>query len=141
MRISSLEEMVNAMKKGVFDFTSHGKCSKCGNCCSNLLPLSEKEIATIRTFIRVNHLKEYKHNYPFLRTTFFALDMTCPFLDMTKSGKCTIYECRPLICRDFLCSKPASEEQFQEFFKEKREVHNVRLTFFGDDNGKKRSNR
>jgi hypothetical protein len=30
------------------DNTVNGKCSRCGECCSNLLPLSEKEISDIK---------------------------------------------------------------------------------------------
>ena len=33
----------------VKNFTVNDKCSNCGQCCSNLLPMSEKEVKNIKS--------------------------------------------------------------------------------------------
>ena len=39
------------------DFTCKGKCSKCGACCSNLLPLTKAEIRHLREIVKKRKLK------------------------------------------------------------------------------------
>ena len=82
----------------VTDFTINGKCSQCGQCCSNLLPLSDKEIARIKAYVKKHGIKEQRHN------ALMAVDMTCPFRD-ERNKKCLIYEIRPEICRVFQCNQ------------------------------------
>lgn len=45
--ISFLESVQRGMDDNIFNFTKDGKCSGCGGCCSNLLPMSPKEIDVI----------------------------------------------------------------------------------------------
>lgn len=52
MKSASLEQIMSDMSKGVYDLTCNGECTQCGNCCSNLLPMTEDEIATIRRYIK-----------------------------------------------------------------------------------------
>lgn len=101
-KTSSFEQMKKDMANGVFDMTDNGKCCQCGACCSALLPLTDEEIDTIRKYIKRYNIKPQSHvSAPLAKPT---LDMTCPFLDMKKDKeKCTIYEVRPKICRDFSC--------------------------------------
>lgn len=55
------------------DFTCKGKCSKCGACCSNLLPLTNAEIRHLREIVKKRKLK------PHYRILYNAkYDMTCP---------------------------------------------------------------
>lgn len=75
--MSVLEAVQKGMKDNIYNFCKDGKCSQCGNCCSNLLPMSRKEVAAIRRYIRKNHIKECKHLLPTANRTY---DMTCPFL-------------------------------------------------------------
>ena len=82
----------------VTDFTINGKCSQCGQCCSNLLPLSDKEIARIKAYIKKHGIKEQRHN------ALLTVDMTCPFRD-ERNKKCLIYDIRPEICRVFQCNQ------------------------------------
>lgn len=92
--IGTLEEVMKDMKCGVFDFTKDGKCSGCGQCCSNYLPISSKEIKEIKRYVKKHHITEQKHNYP----SVVAFDLTCPFLDDSKEKeKCLIYPVRPEI--------------------------------------------
>ena len=63
---------------------------------------SGKEVLTIKNYIKKNNIKEHSHIVALLAKP--TIDMTCPFLDDSKScEKCTIYEVRPRICRDFIC--------------------------------------
>ena len=101
MKTGNIEQMLNEFSDGTYDLTDNGKCTQCGQCCSNILPMTEDEISVIRRYIKKHHIKERKHILPLAEPT---IDMTCPFLDDSKScEKCTIYEVRPRICRDFIC--------------------------------------
>lgn len=46
----------------ITDFTFNGKCSNCGQCCSNLLPLSDSEVKRIKQYIKKHNIKEQRHN-------------------------------------------------------------------------------
>ena len=108
------------------DFTKDGKCSNCGQCCSNLLPLSEVEIKRIKAYIKKHGIKEQRHN------ALMAVDMTCPFRD-ERNKKCLIYEIRPAICREFMCNHTHAD-----ILKAKLDFHNInqvvfmRAEFFGN---------
>lgn len=110
----------------VKDFTVNGKCSNCGQCCSNCLPLSEVEIRRIKAYIKKHNLKEQRHNFA------SGIDMTCPFRD-ERNKKCTIYEIRPAICREFMCN-----HTHDDIMKSKLDIHKIncvvfmRAEFFGN---------
>lgn len=70
--IGTLEEAMKDMKYGVLDFAKDGKCSGCGRCCSNYLPISSKEIKEIKRYIKKHHITKQKHNYP----SVVAFDLT-----------------------------------------------------------------
>lgn len=131
MQIGNFEDVQeirkNVKENGPYDNTKDGKCSQCGECCSNLLPMSKEEVETIRKYIRKNNIKEYKILFPFSDPT---LDLTCPFLDRNKeTEKCKIYEVRPLICKAFVCNHKKDEFP-KEFLTGEYDVVNVRETFF-----------
>lgn len=127
MKISGFEEFVNDMNNGTFDFTENGKCIGCGNCCSNILPINDGEIKRIKRYIKTHNIKECKHNIPFSEE---VLDLLCPFLDNGKScDKCTIYEVRPMICREFSCC-PANRKQIDIKRKMNCRTVDVRSEFF-----------
>ncbi len=84
------------------DYTKYGECSGCGECCSRLIPLSSKEINTIKKYMQENNIKINENKFPFAGE---VIDMRCPFLNKEKENRCTIYEVRPLICREFSCYK------------------------------------
>ena len=50
--IGTIEQMIKDMEHGVYDFTKEGECSQCGQCCTNFLPMSEKELKTIKRYYR-----------------------------------------------------------------------------------------
>lgn len=102
-KMDNLKSAIDKMNSGVYDFTDDGKCTQCGACCSNYLPMTQKEIATIHRFVKKHDIKEFKHLFPASNDTF---DMTCPFMDDSKQKeKCRIYSVRPEICKQFICSK------------------------------------
>lgn len=128
MKTSTLEQVQKDFEHGVYNMTENGKCTGCGNCCSNILPMTDKEIEAIRRYIKKHHIKECKHRIPLAKP---VLDMTCPFLNTDKkTEKCTIYSVRPNICRKFSCDPEQRPELDIEYAVIARVV-NVRETFYG----------
>ena len=102
MKTGTFEQMLKEFSDGTYNLTCKGECTQCGKCCSNLLPMTDEEVKEIKRYIKANGIKEHSHIAAPLAT--LTIDMTCPFLDDSKScEKCAIYEVRPKICRDFIC--------------------------------------
>lgn len=121
------EEFIEDFRNGTYDLTDKGKCTGCGACCSNLLPMTDKEIEVIRKYIKRYRIKEQKRFAPLAMP---VLDMTCPFLDdRKKTEKCLIYEVRPEVCRQFICDPKQRQIPDLEYAKSTRIV-NVRSEFF-----------
>lgn len=130
--IGTIEQMLQDMKNGVYDFTKDGKCSQCGACCSDLLPISESEYSRIKRYIKKHNIKEQKHTVPAVLVEQPKLDLTCPFLNENKKmEKCVIYPCRPAICRCFVCDDPKGARNHPELYEEERVPVSMRETFFG----------
>ena len=125
MEIGALETVIantiHCMEQGCYNFTNDGECSKCGNCCSTLLPLKSSEIARLRRLIKARGIKP--HEQP---KVVVAVDLTCPFL--TDDNLCSIYDDRPFICRVFKCDSKPTEEEFR-MIKEPLIPTNVRDLF------------
>lgn len=83
----------------VIDFTCNGECSRCGSCCTEELPITEKELRRIKAYVTKNHIKPYRRLFADMHT----IDRTCPFYNPEKKV-CMIYKARPKICQDFICS-------------------------------------
>lgn len=125
-KMDNLKSAIDKMNSGVYDFTDDGKCTQCGACCSNYLPMTQKEIATIHRFVKKHDIKEFKHLFPVSNDTF---DMTCPFMDDSKQKeKCRIYSVRPEICKQFICSK--ERKPFNGHWQQ-YSVVDMRVEFFG----------
>jgi hypothetical protein len=128
MKNETFENMLNDFKNGTYNLTCNGKCTGCGECCSNILPMTNDEISVIKKYIKQNDIKEHVHVVAPLANP--TLDMTCPFLDDSKScEKCTIYEVRPKICRDFICD-PKQRPKLDLEWGLKCKPVNVREEFF-----------
>lgn len=127
MRIGGMEEMRLCTEAGVKNYTVNGACSNCGECCSNLLPMSGREIQTIKRYVKAHGIKENRHDAP---TVIPTLDLTCPFRNDAKQ-RCDIYPVRPFICRDFQCDKQQAGlfANISKYDEDTRGV-NVRETFF-----------
>lgn len=91
--------MFDINKCKVENNTCKGKCSGCGNCCTDFLPLSRKEYKRIK-----NYLKEHPDIKEQLHINDNTLHIKCAFRDDVNK-KCLIYPVRPEICKEFLCNK------------------------------------
>lgn len=127
--MSALSVIAKGMEDNLYNYTVNGKCSKCGNCCSDILPLSDDEIRRIHKYVCQKRIKESKHLIPVAKP---VLDMTCPFRDNGKKI-CTIYEVRPEICRQFICDSEQRAKENRERLKKGRRVFSMREVFFGAD--------
>lgn len=127
-KVAFIDEMIADMKNGVFDYTKDGECSCCGECCADLLPVSDIEIRRIKKYMAKHGIKEQKHFVPYARPTY---DFTCPFRNNLER-KCVIYEVRPAIYRDFRCDKPRKEiDADKALYHGKYAAVSMRETFFG----------
>ena len=127
-KLGTIQEVMRNMEDGVYDFTVDGKCSNCGECCSNFLPVSAKEIKEIRRYVKKKKIQEQRRVWP-VRTR--VMDMVCPFRSDAEK-KCLIYEKRPAICRDFQCDKPRKKIQAdKDMYHGKYAVVDMRREFFG----------
>ena len=116
---------VKCMAEGVHDKCVDGKCIGCGECCGSLLPLSDREIQTIKRYIKKRGIKLKKYIIICEKNSCFNLGSICPFLDISKEkDKCLIYEARPDICRAFQCNRSPTEV-FYRMREEPREVVNM----------------
>lgn len=131
MAIGSWGEVEATETKGVKNLTENGKCSNCGECCSNYLPLSEHEIVVIKKYIETHGIKEVVRATPLLHVA----DIMCPFRsDIGK--KCLIYPVRPNICKRFKCDVSAEKwSPVKEDFYRRYSMYSMRATFYGHDNG------
>lgn len=80
------------------DFTCNGKCSNCGNCCIPWIPITNYEKNKIEKYIKDNNIK--------LEPLIVAdknIYLDCCFHDRVNK-KCKIYEVRPEVCSNFICS-------------------------------------
>lgn len=92
------------------DCSNNGKCSKCGECCSNFLPVSQSEINKIQKYVIANKIRPQSQMLVMRNT------LTCPYYN---GKKCLIYEVRPLICKEFYCYKKPDIEMAKKFQNEK----------------------
>lgn len=105
-----------------------GKCSDCGNCCVDLLPLTKGELEIIKRYAKKHELKPHRQA-PFWDPK--ATDFSCPFRNQhTKS--CDIYPARPQICRSFSCAKPIADAiHDRDEIHKGRKVYSLRYEIFG----------
>lgn len=112
--------------------TISGKCSNCGECCSDFLPISDQDIKRIHRYIKANNVKE-KHANIVVQS---GIDFTCPFRDNINKV-CTIYDVRPSICREFKCDYTVEKiSSKKDFFNHKYAIVSMRQEFFGEGKGK-----
>ena len=78
-----------------------GKCSQCGECCPRWLPLSNRDIKNIRTYLK----KHDVYYAPKVISPLMVQETTfCPFLKLDqKTERCQIYPIRPTVCRLYDC--------------------------------------
>lgn len=107
--IAEVIEKIATQNIDIIDCSVNGKCSKCGECCSNLLPITQNELYTIAEYVINNNIKPQK------QVLIMQNKLTCPYHN---GKKCLIYEVRPSICREFYCYKKPSMEFVKKIEKE-----------------------
>lgn len=86
-----------------------GECSKCGECCTNILPVNQIEIEEIQKYVIENNIKPQK------QMLVMQNELTCPYYN---GKKCLIYEVRPLICKEFYCYKKPNAKVSKKFIED-----------------------
>lgn len=87
-------KLIDQLSPKIEDYSISGKCSKCGECCSRLLPVTKSEMKAIIEYT-------IKNNIEIQAYMLTAQDnWKCPFFN---GNKCLIYEVRPLICKEYYC--------------------------------------
>ena len=119
MKKAEIKEIVETLVSGnakIIDCSVNGKCSCCGECCSNFLPVSQSEVDRIQEYVIKNKIRPAKEML-LMRNT-----LICPYFN---GKKCLIYEVRPLICSEFYCYKKPDIEMAKKFQKEERITVNM----------------
>ena len=110
---TTVEEILKTIVGGTGKITDNsllGKCSKCGECCTNFLPISQREVDIIQKYVINNKIRPQTHMLVMQNR------LTCPYYD---GKRCLIYEVRPLICKEFYCYKRPDAEMGEKFAKDK----------------------
>lgn len=94
--------------------TYNGQCSRCGQCCTTILPITRKEAQKIKDYVKLNNIE------PINRLTNNSISEQCPFC---KDNKCLVYEVRPFVCKDFKCD--------HKNWKQRRDFYGKRAYFNG----------
>lgn len=85
------------------DLTKNGVCTGCGECCASMLPVTFPEVDWLKRLVKTRDIKPHSN---VIISTNVTIDLTCPFLLKDKTeNRCSIYDERPIICRNFICSK------------------------------------
>lgn len=117
----------HTLTNNITDFTCNGKCSNCGECCSNFLPLSDVEIKTIKEYVKKHNIKPCNHTLAVSK----EIDGICPFRDSINK-RCLIYKVRPEICRSFICNKNMSDiEESKRLCYERKQAISMWHEIFG----------
>lgn len=90
-------------------------CMRCGRCCIDLLWVSEAEIQAMQYYTAKHGIGEQNRNID-----------TCPFLD--RENDCAIYEARPLICREYECSRDMIADQIDRLTQDNRRPRSIRAS-------------
>ena len=101
----------------IINFTINNHCSRCGSCCGLFIPFTEKELQVIKSYVKTNNIKPYNKR---LNIETDAFEGNCCFYDKDNK-KCMIYEVRPYVCRDFICSR--------KNWKTKRDMYEKRAKY------------
>lgn len=109
--------------------TINNKCSKCGDCCGLFIPFTKQELETIKKYVSKHFILPY-NRLDNVSNTFKA---HCCFYN-EKDKKCMIYEVRPWVCKDFLCSNDdwiLRREKYEQYgdYNGMNENNNILATF------------
>ena len=126
----SIERMMASQEERYKNSCVNGKCSGCGECCTDLLPLTDAELKRLKDYAKRHNLRENRHSCFWDKN---ATDLTCPFLNKDTS-KCDVYPIRPVICREFICSKEYEQAIADRDFitSQSRTIRSLRFEVFGN---------
>lgn len=128
MEQKNLKAFLESDRDSLTDFTRDGACSHCGECCKDIILADYNELRKIKKYVERHKIKPQPH--PLASNT---VDMTCPFLNWD-TRECAIYEVRPQICREFICSMTdAQSAELRDKMARKGTVMSLRKEVFGDD--------
>lgn len=119
LRETTITEIIKNIVEGNVKITDNlicGNCSKCGECCTNFLPVTQKEINEIQKYVIENKIR------PQTQILVMQNRLSCPYYD---GKKCLVYEVRPLICKEFYCYKKVNIESAKKLTAEKRITVNM----------------
>lgn len=119
LKETTITEIIRNIVEGnvkIADNSICGNCSKCGECCTNFLPVTQKEINEIQKYVIENKIR------PQTQILVMQNRLSCPYYD---EKKCLIYEVRPLICKEFYCYKKVNIESGKKLTAEKRITVNM----------------
>lgn len=119
LKETTITEIIKNIAEGNVKITDNsicGNCSKCGECCTNFLPVTQKEIDEIQKYVIKNNIRPQK------QMLIMQNRLSCPYYD---GKKCLIYKARPLICKEFYCYKKISIESAKKMLAEKRITVNM----------------
>lgn len=119
LKETTITEIIRNIAEGNVKITDNsicGNCSKCGECCTNFLPVTQKEIDEIQKYVIKNNIRPQK------QMLIMQNRLSCPYYD---GKKCLIYKARPLICKEFYCYKKISIESAKKMLAEKRITLNM----------------
>lgn len=117
---------MSRLEHDVVDNTINDKCSQCGDCCPDHLPMTKHEVIAIRKYVKDNNIKPTIRGLLELN----VVDAMCPFLTLDK--KCKIYEVRPNICKMFKCNLKQSNSRAKanKLWYKNSSVRNVKKVIF-----------
>lgn len=107
-----------------------GKCTHCGECCADMLPLTKGELEILKRYAKKHNLKEHRQA-PFWDPK--ATDLTCPFRNQQtqQTQRCDVYPVRPLICKTFICSKELLQAHAdRDEITKDRKIYSLRWEIF-----------
>lgn len=123
---------IGALPRDFEMYSNHcvdGKCVGCGECCADLLPVTDAELRRLKEYARRHQLREHRQAPFFDRS---AVDFTCPFRNESEK-KCDVYAVRPLICRSFICSKTLmNAKDDRDLLSQARPPRSLRWEIFGN---------
>lgn len=119
LKETTITEIIRNIVEGNVKITDNsicGNCSCCGECCTNFLPVTQKEVEILQDYV-------IKHNIrPQKQMLIMKNILSCPYHD---GKKCLVYEVRPLICKEFYCYKKVNIESAKKLTAEKRITVNM----------------
>lgn len=111
----------------VNDFYKEGKCSRCGECCTPFIPITNKEYKIIKKYIKDNDIQ--KENLIDGENVY----VRCCFYNR-KEKKCNIYEVRPEVCRRFKCCNSMQQiNARKKYFNDRADINKVGTKIQGMD--------